>query len=76
MADKIECTFQDCYQRFASVDAMRKHKAKMSEKGDDIHDFYCKKCDEDCSDDVERLIHQISSPKHSESIAKSSQSCF
>ncbi|KAK5085222.1 hypothetical protein LTR05_004502 [Lithohypha guttulata] len=64
MADNIRCTFEGCYQRFASVEAMKKHKAKMQEKGDDIHDFYCKKCDEDCADDIEFFIHQIQSPRH------------
>lgn len=61
---EIKCTFDDCYQRFSSVEAMKKHKAKMAIKVDGIHDFYCKKCDQDSSDDLDYLIHQIESQKH------------
>lgn len=63
MVGKIECTYENCYRRFDSVESMKKHKAK-----DPAHcDFYCNKCDEDCNDDTEYLIHQIISPKHSRS---------
>lgn len=60
--DKIRCTFEDCYLRFDTVEAMKKHKARAT---DQIHEFYCKKCDEDCEDDIAYLIHQIQSRKHS-----------
>lgn len=65
----IKCTYDKCFQRFASVEAMTKHKVAASKKnpGDDIHDFYCKKCDENCEDDNEYFIHQLTAPasKHS-----------
>lgn len=60
MAKPIKCTYKDCYRRFDTVAAMKKHKVK-----DAAHDFYCKKCDEDCTDDIKYLLHQILSPKHS-----------
>lgn len=65
-ADTIQCSLNGCFLRFPSVEAMKKHKTKMKKnQNDDIHDFYCERCDWDCEDDVEYLIHQIQSPKHS-----------
>ncbi|KAK5947541.1 hypothetical protein PMZ80_001694 [Knufia obscura] len=58
VANKIKCTFENCYQRFSSVEAMRKHKDKAK---DDVHDFYCKKCDEDCTDDSSAQPVELSS---------------
>lgn len=43
---------------------MKKHKAKMADKVDGIHDFYCKRCDVDSADDTEYMIHQLTSQKH------------
>lgn len=63
-ASSIQCTYANCYQRFDSVEAMKKHKAKMADKVDGIHDSYCKRCDEDCPDDTEYFIHQLQSKKH------------
>ena len=55
---KIKCTYEDCFKRFTSDQAMRKHKIK------DTDHFYCKRCDVDCEDDMSYLIHQIVSAKH------------
>lgn len=56
---RVRCTYESCYRHFENEVQMRKHKAK-----DKSHDFYCKKCDEDCEDDTEYLIHQLTSPRH------------
>lgn len=61
-SSKIRCTFEGCYQVFDTVEAMKKHKKKTN---DDIHDFYCDRCDEDYEDDIAYLIHQIQNRKHS-----------
>lgn len=69
--DKIQCTFEECYQLFDTVEAMKKHKAKAD---DEVHEHYCKKCDEDCEDDIAYLIHQIQSRKHSKLLSLTSHS--
>ena len=56
-----KCSFENCYKHFESRVSMIKHKMK-----DPMHS-YCKKCDHDAKDDTELLIHQITSPRHSES---------
>ena len=56
----INCTYDDCPKTFKTGDAMVKHKVK-----DPVHS-YCKKCDVDCKDDLEYLIHQIESSNHGE----------
>ena len=55
----IKCTYEGCFKRFKDNEAMIKHKIK-----EPAHD-YCKRCDQDCNDDLDFLIHQISSPNHS-----------
>jgi len=56
----VKCTYESCFKRFSSEEAMIKHKIKAPE-----HD-YCAKCKVDCQDDLDYLIHQIQSPKHSQ----------
>lgn len=58
MSGKIKCTYEDCFKHFKTELAMKKHKEK------DPDHFYCKRCNVDCEDDTEFLIHQIISPKH------------
>lgn len=43
---------------------MKAHKAGAAKVSDKIHDFYCRKCDEDCVDDAELFMHQLLSHKH------------
>ena len=62
MANKIKCSYEDCFRHFPSQEAMRKHKIK-----EPSHE-YCKRCDIDCEDNMEYLIHQIMSQKHSEQV--------
>lgn len=61
---KIKCSYESCYQHFDSHDAMIKHKKKDPEHA------YCRKCDIDCSDDMQLMIHQIESPKHSKLLGR------
>ena len=56
---KVKCTYPSCYKHFDSEAAMIKHKKKDSEHA------YCGKCDVDCDDDMQLMIHQIESSKHS-----------
>ena len=68
MAAQMQCTMKGCYLKFPSYDAMKKHKAKtLKNPNEHIHDFYCKRCDFDADNDIEYLIHQIQSAKHSRS---------
>lgn len=55
---KVKCTYEDCFKRFKTEEAMKKHKTK------DPDHFYCKRCDHDCEDDMDYLYHQIVSYKH------------
>ena len=60
MAGKIKCSYEDCYRTFKSQELMIQHKIK-----EPAHE-YCKRCDVDCEDDMEYLIHQMNNSKHSE----------
>lgn len=59
----IACTYKECQHRFENDKLMRKHKKREAEGGS--HPFYCSKCDFDATDDTEKFIHQLESPKHS-----------
>lgn len=56
---RLKCTYQDCFRYFSSEKDMKTHKRK-----EPSHE-YCHKCDVDCEDDSDLLIHMIESGKHS-----------
>ncbi|RMD43558.1 hypothetical protein DV735_g1573, partial [Chaetothyriales sp. CBS 134920] len=57
-SERVKCTYEGCNFYFATEKEMIRHK-----KNDPDH-FYCQKCDEDCENDTEYMIHQILSPRH------------
>ena len=63
VARGIKCTYRDCFRYFSSERDMKIHKKK-----EPSHE-YCHKCDVDCEDDAELLIHMIESDKHSKALA-------
>lgn len=63
VAGRVKCTYQGCFRYFSSEGDMKIHKKK-----EPSHE-YCHKCDVDCEDDSELLIHMIESGKHSKALA-------
>jgi hypothetical protein len=55
---RTKCTYEDCYRYFANEKDMKAHK-----KREPSHE-YCSRCDVDCEDDSELLIHMIESGRH------------
>jgi Zinc finger, C2H2 type len=56
---RVKCTYQECFRYFSNEKDMKAHKKK-----EPSHE-YCHKCDVDCEDDSDLLIHMIESGKHS-----------